>query len=397
MSSTTDTYDRGLTGFRALAATWVVLFHLNGFVGPEVIAIHPFGVEIELHPLVTVGWIGANLFFVLSGFLLTSRLMDRLAAKPAPEAVRGYLVARIRRVFPAYYAQIAVLFVVALATTRAIPDWVRFLPLNAFMLHNLSKDASWAINPVYWTLPIEFFFYLTLPFFAWVLLRGERAGGATRWRTLAFVVLGVLAVSWGYRVAIMRLFPGAPMDFRVWTLNQIPGTIDQFMIGGATGVALRWLRPAIDHWSAARRHRVSLALLVAGFAGIVGMIYFMDDIYDIFWIGHWALYTWYSITAAFISMAIAAISIGSPATRALFANAPVYFLGTISYSIYLWHFPIALWMHQAFDAPKLGLAMYLAYTLPPIVLASAVSYWLVERPFIARKGWTGRRGTLAMS
>jgi len=56
MASVSEFHDRGLTGVRALAAGWVLLFHLNSIVGPRVIAIHPFGVEVELHPLITIGW-----------------------------------------------------------------------------------------------------------------------------------------------------------------------------------------------------------------------------------------------------------------------------------------------------------------------------------------------------
>jgi len=388
MASVSEFHDRGLTGVRALAAGWVLLFHLNSIVGPKVIAIHPFGVEVELHPLITIGWTGANLFFVLSGYLLADRLMDRMRRDAMPTAVGRYLAARVRRVFPAYWAQLAILFTVVVATTHALPDWTRFLPLHAFMLHNWSFEANSAINGVYWTLPIEFSFYLVLPLFAWILLRGERAGHG--WRTLAFVLLASLAVCWGYRYAIVHAFPNADLASRIWVINQIPGTIDQFMIGGVTGVALRRLRPRVEALAPAARERLSTALLAVGLAGMIGMIYFMDDIYDIFWIGHWALYTWYSIMTAFMAMLVAAIAIGSRATRALFANPPMFFLGTISYSIYLWHLPVGYWVAQALDMKQVTIGTYLLWAVPPIIAASALSYWLVERPFMRAPGAASR-------
>ena len=69
----------GLTGFRALAAAWVMAFHLNAFAVPKVIPVSVFGFEFSLHPLLTVGWVGVDLFFVLSGFLLATHLMEAMA------------------------------------------------------------------------------------------------------------------------------------------------------------------------------------------------------------------------------------------------------------------------------------------------------------------------------
>jgi len=379
--SASDRHIDGLTGFRALAALWVTFFHLFAMVGPKVIAIHPFGIEVELHPLITVGWVGANLFFVLSGFLLMSRLVDRLTDGEPRRAVRNYLSARVHRVFPAYWAQIMILLGVAVVTQRALPDWIGTLPLNLFMVHNLSKDAAWAINPVYWTLPIEFFFYLCLPFLAAILSRAERRGRG-KWRALAFVVLGSIVLSWSYRYAMFRIFAPAGNDWLVWSINQLPGTIDQFVIGGAAGLALRWSRPRLHAWSAAKRARVSTMLLALGLAGIVGMMYFLDDIYDIFWIGHAALYTWYTVTAVFASIVLVAIVLSSVAARVLFANPVMVFLGTISYSIYLWHYPIGIWVMKNVDMAGMTLAKFSAIVIPLVIVVSAISYYAIERPFL---------------
>ena len=377
-------HDDGLTGYRALAVTWVLLFHLFEMVGPKVIAIHPFGIEVRLHPLITCGWVGANLFFVLSGFLLMNRLLERLAVQEPKAAVREYLAARVRRVFPAYWGQIVILLLVALVTTRALPDWTRFLPLHLFMLHGASEEASFAINPVFWTLPIEFGFYLVLPLLAPVLVRAELRGGNGKWRTLAFLVLGTVAACWTYRYVALRLYPGARVNTIIWALGQIPGAIDEFVIGGAAGVALRWTRPAWSAWTLVRRNAVSTILCVTGLAGIVGMMYFLDAIYDIYWIGHWALYVWYSITALFISLSLAAIVISSPLARALFANRLAVALGTISYSVYLWHFPVGLWVMHSVNMSGITLSQFLLYAVPPIIVVSTASYWLLERPFLAR-------------
>jgi len=61
---------------------------------------------------------------------------------------------------------------------------------------------------------------------------------------------------------------------------------------------------------------------------------------------------------------------------------PMFFLGTISYSIYLWHLPIGYWVAHALDMKQVTIGTYLIWAVPPIIAASALSYWLVERPFM---------------
>ena len=96
----------GLTGVRALAALWVLAHHLNAIVGPRVLRVPVAGIEVDITPLLTCGWVGVDIFFVLSGFLLTRQLLDAYESGPAGEANRRFLLHRVLRVYPAYLAQI---------------------------------------------------------------------------------------------------------------------------------------------------------------------------------------------------------------------------------------------------------------------------------------------------
>jgi len=377
-------YQRGLTGLRALAAAWVMMFHLNGMVGPR--AMHVFGVEV--HPLLTVGWVGVNIFFVLSGFLLTTHLMETGARRGVEASLPRYLEARVRRVFPAYWIQLLVLLVVTLLATGALPTWLGYLPLHVPMLHHLSETANGAINPVYWTLPIEFSFYLCLPFFARMLL-GIEAIGAGKWKKLVTLYLVTLACAIGYRVLVFRIFPGAQVGTLVWAMGQLPGSLDEFMIGSAAAVALRWLRLEGRYPPPATAAAWSSILALLGFAGIVAMIYSLDSVYATYWKGHWLMFAWYSITCIFIAMVVTGTALGGPITRLLFENRVVYFLGLISYSIYLWHFPIGDALARALDAKSLGIGMFSLIAIPSIVAASALSYYLAERPFLRSRAAAG--------
>ena len=366
-------YQEGLTGLRALAAGWVLLFHVNVVAVPRIISVHPFGVRIDLHPLLTVGWIGVTIFFVLSGFLLTTHLLDALS-REGNRALPRYYVARVKRIVPAFWGQIAILFAIAYAVEGAAPYWTRYIPLHLVMLHNTSVEASSAINPVYWTLPIEFLFYVVLPLVAVRLVRWDPIRTAYRWKALVLIYAASVALSVAYRYAVFPVGGENP----AWISNQLPGTIDQFMIGTVLATGWRWWRA--DHEPGPGVARLSTALATVGFMGIIAMIYYLDSIYDVFWSGkHPAVYVWYSVHAAFVGMLVLGVAMGGPLTRSVFANRAALLVGTISYSLYLWHFPVILWVEKI---GKMGYATFFLVSIVACLAVSAISYLLLERPFL---------------
>lgn len=376
-----DFYQEGLTGFRALAAAWVMLFHVNGFAGPRAIELRLGSFALEVHPLLTCGWVGVDLFFVLSGFLLTTHLLQSLS-HPAPGIYRRYFAARARRVFPAYWAQLAILLAVAVIAAGSLPAWAAYLPLHIPMLHFVTPAAIPA-NGVYWTLPIELGFYLCLPFIARVLSRAE-GRDHSKWLTLAMLYAGSLVLVWAYRYWAYSLHAAGPVNMIVWATGQLPGSFDQFMAGVAAATALRWWRRDGHRLEPGPAARLSTTLAVAGLAGVVAMIYFIDAIYLEFWQGHPALFFWHSATSAFVALAVLGIALGGPLTRALFENRLVVWLGAISYSIYLWHYPILQWVKGPLDAMQAGLGLYVLVAVPLTIAVSALSYYALERPFLAR-------------
>jgi len=376
-------YREGLTGLRAYAALWVMLFHVNAIVGPKRLAVSGWGLDLDVTPLVTIGWVGVDLFFVLSGFLLTTHLLERWHATDRGVLMRGYFRARILRVFPAYWAQLVVLLSVALiASGGVMPAWWVDLPLHALMLHNFSERMSSAINGVYWTLPIEFTFYLCLPLLVKFLAQGERMPQRAAWRRLAMISASVILAAWAYRFAVFHAYADSAVNTIVWATSQIPGTMDQFMIGATAAAGLRLANGRAGAEPSRSGQWRSTALLAVGVGGLVSMMYFLDRVHDDYWAGHWSLFVWHTITSGFIASVVLAIVASGPSARLVFENRAALFLGTISYSIYLWHFPIVIWVAGLVDLPALGLVRGVLLVTPLVVVASAVSYFVVERPFL---------------
>ena len=368
----------GLTGIRALAAAWVMVFHLSAIYGPAWMGIGYGDFLIDVSPLITIGWVGVNLFFVLSGFLLTTHLLEQYHSGNRKQVLARYAKSRFLRVFPAYWVQIAVILALAWFVNHAHPDWMKFLPVHLLMMHNLRVDTSWAINPVYWTLPIELNFYIALPFLiAFVVAKGMEP--QVLLRRMAIVAVASIAMAIVYRIGVFIWFKDSVGEI-IWAILQLPGSLEEFALGMLAAVLFRHVK-ADPRWRATRSlDRLATLLFLVGMSGTIAMMHWVHHTLD-YWSGSRLPYFWYTMTAAFLAMVVLSISLSSALTRLLFENATVVWLGTISYSIYLWHYPVSMlvadWGGKELGRVPFGLAAFAA-----TVAVSAVSYYLVERPFM---------------
>jgi peptidoglycan/LPS O-acetylase OafA/YrhL len=335
---------------RALAVAGVVLNHLfpNRLTG---------------------GYLGVDIFFVISGFLITSHLVSELE-RDDHVALGGFYARRARRLLP---ASLTVLAVCAVATVTWIPQtrWPQIMDeilASGLYFQNWQLVASaqdyftsaQTPSPVthFWSLSVEEQFYLVWPvltFAVWWL--AGRAGGAgpvpaaaVRRRVLA-AALGVLGL--------------ASMAFSVWALRShpeaayfvTPGRVWEFAVGGVLGTF-----PAL--------RRIPGWLAVPGWAAMVGSMWFFGD--DA---GVPGLMTLIPVAGCALVIRAGAGSGGRPVPLAL--RGPVW-VGDISYSIYLWHWPLIIFAPYALArpmTPALGLAL-LVVTLG----LSQLSARFIERP-----------------
>ena len=345
-----------LTGLRGLAAGWVFAFHLWQFCGRPVLAF----AGIDFSPLLAGGHYGVDLFFVLSGFLLARPFVAaRLHGTPAPRW-SAFMVRRARRVLPAYWVQLAILVAVAgLAAFSA-----RDLLMHATLTFNIVDNGS-PINPVYWTLPVEWDFYLVLPLLALAL------PAAGRW---PWLLPALVAFAFAFRVfcwsALFRETPSVE-TFR-WVI-QLPARIDQFAIG----MAVAW-------WLAARPRplpsaRARSAIAIAGLVLLAAVAWSTVLHGDELTAARLPWAYWQATLAALgcAGLILAAATPGDGPNR-LWRSAPMVFLGTISYSLYLWHYPVLAWLAPSFAGrPWLLIATAAATSLA----VATASWWFVERPF----------------
>jgi peptidoglycan/LPS O-acetylase OafA/YrhL len=351
-----------LDGLRGLAVIGVIAFHTSQVTG-----------RADLPG----GFLGVDLFFVLSGFLITSLLLGEHQATDGL-SLRSFWARRARRLLPAL---LLVLVAVAVYAARwATPDQLSQLRGDA--LATLGYVANWrsvfsdtsyfaqyqTASPLQhtWSLAIEEQFYLVWPLIVGAVIVWRRKSPTT---VLVVSLLGAAA-----SIGLMQL------------LYQPDGDSTRVYFGTDTRIAAillgAALAAAIVRWghvgSAAARLRLELAGLVG--IGVLGVAWATLD-------GQSALL----YRGGFVVCELAAVAIIATAVhpqpglvgRAL-SFAPLCWVGMVSYGLYLWHWPVFVIL----DSSRLHLdgAALLTADLAITLALTAVSFYLVERPI--------RRGAL---
>ena len=304
-----------LDGVRGLAVLGVLLFHFVAPTDPK----DP--VERAIVWLFSYGALGVDLFFILSGFLITGILYD---SRNNPVYFRNFYMRRVLRIFPLYYGVLIILFFVVpaipalrdseIAGLRSHQAWAWLYGVNIY----LAIHGSWALSYIehFWSLAVEEQFYFVWPFMVWLL-------GAKRRVFLAFSLATAIA-SFGGRI-VASLLGAAPIVTTVLT----PFALDALAIGGFLAVYLR--QPDAE----AGVRRAVLPLALAGIAVLLlqyGLRHFTGS-------GNAAQSlrsgAFHLLLTALLVKALTAPA-ASPWSR-FFRSTPMVTLGKYSYGLYVYH------------------------------------------------------------
>ena len=291
----------------------------------------PGGGPSHASPLVRGGWVGVDLFFVLSGFLVSGLLFAEYRKTGRLRPLR-FLTRRGWKIYPPFYA----LTTAAVLATLPRPYWWGAVHESVFLQNYL--PGLWAHT---WSLAIEEHFYLAL---ALTLPLLARRGGPDPFRGVPWAVASVAVACLALRIWTASRHP----TFDVYThLHPTHLRIDSL----AFGVLLSYLshfRPAVFSRLARRPLAIPGALLLApAFVLTLGTDRF--------------LHTFGFPAFALGSGCLLLAALAAPPARPL---APLAFLGRHSYSVYLWHLPARDWLLPA---------------LPPLPWhAQAVSYLVLS-------------------
>jgi peptidoglycan/LPS O-acetylase OafA/YrhL len=360
-------YFPAVEGMRGLAALVVIFGHLLEF---------GYG-EGNLHKLgYWLAPFGLVVFFAISGFLLYRPfLAARSKGETVGEFTPAYLWRRAVRILPAYW--------VALTISTIWMSWHGVFSAHWWVYYGLLQtySADWYLNglPTAWSLGVEITFYLLLPLIALGLAHyglGSNRRNALRWEVGALVGIAVASLLW-------RTVLGTDeADNRID--QNLLGCLGFFCIGmlfAAAEVshphALQRLRgllsPLIPCWTAALVLFALLPLEAARRAGLPAHVVLgLDTIF-------------YALAGALLlGPAIFGSSRGWVAT--VLENKVAVFLGTISYGLYLWHWPFVAWASTKSWLLSLPFSFFwlCLITIAGTTVAAIGSWYLVEKPLMRR-------------
>ncbi|WP_088343591.1 MULTISPECIES: acyltransferase family protein [Rhodomicrobium] len=335
-------YRSDIDGLRALAVLSVVLFHFDYLDG---------------------GFVGVDIFFVISGFLITKLIHDGVSA--GSFSIADFYVRRIRRILPALVAVYLATLAFALFFTFSFEAGYigKTLLSSVFFVSNIFfyRDTGYfndgsTVNPLLhtWSLSVEEQFYIVLP-----LLMIGLGHLSARKRYLALG--GIAAVSFAASVWMVQKDAPAAfylMQYRAW----------EFLFGSLIAVGAV---PAL------KRQSLADAAGLAGLALVIGSVALMSKSVPFPGLG--------ALTPVLGAALIIHSGAAAETRAARFLSAPpMRFIGLISYSLYLWHYPVRVAYIHIWGKPDF--AIQLALILLSFALAT-LSWRYIETPF--RRGAPG--------
>lgn len=349
-----------IDGLRAIAVTAVVLYHLGISWIPG-------------------GFLGVDLFFVISGYVITRLILDSINQSSALD-LRAFYAARLRRIYPGFLFMITCnIIFIGVWAPEAMRRFLADLPyaitgtINWFLVAR-HQDYFEAIGrpPLLqhtWSLAVELQFYLIWPIILLTILKyfGKR--------NIAKIALVIAMVS-----GITLFFVSLRLDeANAQQISHIYFGTDTHSLGLFLGSALAvsWIPQNLSSDIAKRAQDVIDGIGVVGLLGLISTFLFIDET-------NASLYR-IAFPLAGIFGCLVIISLVHPASRfaPIISSAPFRWVGQRSYGIYIWHWVIFQMTRPSVDLTGQSWALYLARVLLVLALADISLRW-VEIPF--RKG-----------
>jgi peptidoglycan/LPS O-acetylase OafA/YrhL len=337
---------------RAFAALAVVVFH---------VVEHSRWSDFPREGLLSTfraGWLGVDLFFTVSGFVIGYSALILYRADPA-RFQRRYWARRLTRILPLYLLTLALWIALCWPGFFDMPwqAWARHLGSHLAFVHSFWPDTFGSIDGANWSLALEMHFYLAVALLVpWI----ARTPG---WRIWLYGAL----VAWAWRAFTLTRYGGYDEWLLFTRTSQLPGVLDEFCAG-------IFLAKLVIERPVASRGAWLPWLAGAAVLGTATMSVFWR--HAAYWEFPFMVLFWRTALGAFFLCVLAA-AVRLPQALASRWMAPVNALGEVSYGIYLWHlFAVELFVHAWGMERMPALLAVLALTLA----LSIASWTLLEKP-----------------
>ncbi|UXR78861.1 MULTISPECIES: acyltransferase family protein [unclassified Staphylococcus] len=345
-------YMPGLDGLRAIAVVAVIIYHFNPQWLPG-------------------GFLGVDTFFVISGYLITSLLLTEYHNTQRIDLI-SFWMRRLKRLLPAVIFLIMSVLILTLIT---VPSEIKAVRGDAFaalfyvsnwwyIFQDVDYFAQFEVAPLkhLWSLAIEEQFYLFFPIVLFILLRYVKRLKPILYSIIGLVVISIITMGILYEPQgnVARVYFGT--DTRLQTM--------------LLGVILAFIWPAfkLRVQTAWQSKMIIDGLGVLSLAGLFLCFRFVNESQSALYYGGFGLI---SLLTLFI---IASAVMPSGLFAKALANPLFIYIGSRSYSLYLWHYPIIVLMHHHFVQGQIPTFVYVIDALL-IVMMAELSYRYIETPF----------------
>ncbi|MDK8825919.1 acyltransferase family protein [Corynebacterium striatum] len=365
---------KGLDGLRGLAVLAVVIYHFFGDFLPG-------------------GYLGVDMFFVLSGFLITSLLVREFRAS-GRISLKDFWVRRFRRILPAALTVLIICTSIVALVGGDLAVGIREQFLGTFFFVNnwtqiATSQSYFADNEIqvfahYWSLAVEEQFYVIWPLLIFTIFAISRRQP----RRLPIAVSLILAIASGVAMWLIYVPGEDPTRVYYGTDTHAFG----LLIGAILSLMLTSTKedPGADSWASPGKSERVLAGTIGflALAGYIAQLFLMPDDADFTYRGGLVL------TSVLGALMIWGVVREFGPLKWIFSTAVMRWLGQRSFSLYLWHWPVVMILRAIFDGNHssdkpwiLGLV-----AIPISFLLAELSYQFVENPFRRggyKKTWTG--------
>ena len=354
----------GLDGVRAVAVLAVVVYHLDESWLPG-------------------GFLGVDVFFTLSGFLITSLLLAELDVSGRVDFKRFY-IRRARRLLPALYlvlvaTSIAAMTVAQDAAVRVWEDSIAafFYVTNWwYVLGETSYFEATGRPPLLahlWSLAVEEQFYLVWPVLCWLLWKVGRTRGI-RVGAVVGALASTVVMAW---ISVAQDMPAAADASRVYFGSDTHAMT--LLVGAA--LATVWRPGALAAWITARGVRTVTTAGFASLALLVAIFWFVGSDSALLYRGG------FLVVGLITAVVVASAAVTASAFAGVMSRQPLRWIGERSYGIYLWHWPVFMVLRPGIDVDADGWSVQVMRLALTLALAE-LSYRYVETPI--RHGLIGR-------
>lgn len=344
-SSESKIYYPSLDGWRALSVVAVILYHGRFTFFSK----HSIMERISSH-----GEIGVDVFFAISGFLISSLLL-REFQRNGRISLRGFYLRRFCRIVPAYYLAIAIISILGI---------MKLIPVNSSDLLSclffyrdykpLGMDFSGGFYTAhFWTLAIEEHFYLLWPLIL-LLVRPKRIGAVA-------TIIAIAVLSW--REIEMHFHVGGALFKGTDLMTRTDTRIDSLLWACVAAIYFPGIKRLFDHTPTSEIW-LPIATVVAA------LLAFHVPGSDV-------------LIPIILPLLVLSTVVKPNSVFGRFLNcAPLRWIGTLSYSIYLWQQLFLPELHSMLGHGVLGELQLEPWNLLSILCCACLSYYLLERPML---------------